>query len=60
MMNAMLISSNLPKNLCGETILSTSHILNKISHNDRNETLYEFWKGHKPLYKYLHMWGGGG
>ena len=57
MMNAMLISSGLPQNLWGEAILSTNHILNKIPHKNKDVTSYELWKGHKPSYKYLKVWG---
>ncbi|KAL0366308.1 UNVERIFIED_CONTAM: Retrovirus-related Pol polyprotein from transposon TNT 1-94 [Sesamum radiatum] len=57
MMNAMLIKSGLPQNLWGEAILSANHILNKVPHKDKNETPYELWKGHKPSYKYLKVWG---
>ncbi|KAL0407710.1 UNVERIFIED_CONTAM: Retrovirus-related Pol polyprotein from transposon TNT 1-94 [Sesamum radiatum] len=57
MMNAMLINSGLPQNLWGEAILSANHILNKVPHKDKNETPYELWKGHKPSYKYLKVWG---
>ncbi|XP_073137784.1 uncharacterized protein [Henckelia pumila] len=57
MMNAMLISSGLPQNLWGEAILSANHILNKIPHKKKDETPYELWKGHKPSYKYLKVWG---
>ncbi|KAL0340193.1 UNVERIFIED_CONTAM: Retrovirus-related Pol polyprotein from transposon TNT 1-94 [Sesamum radiatum] len=57
MMNAMLINSGLPQNLWGEAILSANHILNKIPQKDKNETPYELWKGHKPSYKYLKVWG---
>lgn len=57
MMNAMLISSGLPQNLWGEAILSANHILNKIPHKDKVESPYELWKGRKPSYKYLKVWG---
>jgi transposase InsO family protein len=57
MMNAMLISSGLPQNMWGEAILSANHILNKIPHKTKDQTPYEMWKGHKPSYKYLKVWG---
>ena len=57
MMNAMLISSGLPQNLWGEAILSANYILNKVPHKKTNKTPYELWKGHRPSYKYLKVWG---
>ena len=50
-MNSMLISSGLPQNLWGKAIL------NKIPHKNKDVTSYELWKGHKPSYKYLKVWG---
>ena len=44
MMNALLLSSGLPQNLWGEAILS-------------NKSPYELWKGRRPSYKYLKVWG---
>ena len=57
MMNAMIISSGLPQNLWGEAILSANYILNKIPHKKYYKTPYELWKGRKPSYKYLKVWG---
>ena len=57
MMNAMLISSGLPQNLWGEAILSANYILNRIPPKRTNQTTYELWKGHKPSYNYLKIWG---
>jgi len=57
MMNAMLISSGLPQNLWGDAILSANYILNKIPHKKTNLTPYELWKGHRPSYNYLKVWG---
>ncbi|MCQ7012879.1 hypothetical protein M9Y11_18700 [Clostridioides difficile] len=31
--------------------------MNKIPHKGKDETPYELWKGHKPTYKYLKVWG---
>lgn len=56
-MNAMLISSGLPKNLWGEALLSANYILNKLSHRKTYKIPYELWKYHKPNYKYLRVWG---
>ena len=57
MMNAMLLSSGLPQNLWGEAILSVNYILNKVLHKKTHKTPYELWKGHRPCYKYLRVWG---
>ena len=57
MMNAMLISSGLPQNLWGEAILLANHILNKVPHKKKDKTPYELWKGRRPSFKYLKVWG---
>ncbi|KZV17034.1 hypothetical protein F511_34284 [Dorcoceras hygrometricum] len=57
MMNALLTNSGLPQNLWVEAILTANHILNKIPHKGKDETPYELWKGRKPSYKYLKVWG---
>ena len=57
MMNAMLISSGLPQNMWGEAILSSNYLLNKISRKKEEKTAYELWKGKRPSYKYLRVWG---
>ena len=57
MMNALLLSSGLPQNLWGEAILSANYILNRIHHKKTNKSPYELWKGRRPSYKYLKVWG---
>ena len=57
MMNAMLISSSLPQNMWGEAILSANYLLNKVPKKKAEKTPYELWKGMKPSYKYLRVWG---
>ena len=57
MMNALLSSSGLPPNLWGEAILSTNYILNRIPQKKTNKSPYELWKGRRPSYKYLKVWG---
>jgi hypothetical protein len=47
MMNAMLVSSELPTNMWGEAILSTCHIQNKVPHKKTSKTPYELWEGRK-------------
>ena len=57
MMNALLLSSGLPQNLWREAILSANYILNRIPHKKTNKSPYELWKGQRPSYKYLKVWG---
>ncbi|KAL6326053.1 hypothetical protein AAG906_000928 [Vitis piasezkii] len=57
MMNAMLISSSLPQNMWGEAILTANYLLNKVPKKKAEKTPYELWKGRKPSYTYLRMWG---
>ena len=57
MMNAMLISYGLPQNMWREAILSANYLLNKVPKKKAEKTPYELWKGMKPSYKYLRVWG---
>ena len=57
MMNAMLLSSGLPQNMWGEAILSSNYLLNKVPRKKEDKTPYELWKGRRPSYKYLRVWG---
>ena len=49
MMNAMLISSGLPQNMCGEALLSANFLLNKMPHKKTKLTPYEIWKHHYKI-----------
>lgn len=57
MMNAMLNSSGLPQNMWGEAVLSANYLLNKVPRKKLDKTPYELWKGRKPSYNYLKVWG---
>ena len=57
MMNAMLLSSGLPQNMWGEAILSSNYLLNRVPRKKQDKTPYELWKGRRPSYKYLKVWG---
>ena len=57
MMNAMLISFGLSQNLWGEAILFANYILKKLPKKKTNKTPYELWKGKKPSYQFLKVWG---
>ena len=44
----------------GEAILSTNYILNKLLRKKKKKTKktpYELWKGKKPFYQFLKVWG---
>ena len=41
----------------GEAILTATTILNRIPRKNSDVTPYELWKGHKPSYKHLKVWG---
>ena len=57
MMNAMLKNSSQPQNMWGESILTANYLLNKVLKKEAEKTSYELWKGRKPSYKYLRVWG---
>ena len=41
----------------GEASLSANYILNKVPRKKVDKTPYELWKGRKPSYRFLRMWG---
>nr|GEW66882.1 hypothetical protein [Tanacetum cinerariifolium] len=57
MINAMLVSANLPKNLCGEALLTACHVSNRIIAKKLKVFFYERWKGRKPNIIYFRVWG---
>ncbi|CAM8920306.1 unnamed protein product [Rhodiola kirilowii] len=57
MMNAMLLSSGLPQGMWGEAVLSTNYILNRIPCKKKKKSPYELFKGRKPSYTHLRVWG---
>jgi len=57
MMNVMLISSNAPDNLWGESLLTACFLQNRIPHRKTGKTPYELWKSYQPNLKYLRVWG---
>ena len=44
MVNVMLVSSGLPKNMWGEALYSACHILNRVPYKNFEKTPYELWK----------------
>ena len=57
MVNVMLTSSGLPKNIWGEALYSACYILNRIPYKYCDKTPYELWKKREPLLKYFKVWG---
>ncbi|GJX41931.1 retrovirus-related pol polyprotein from transposon TNT 1-94, partial [Tanacetum coccineum] len=57
MINAMLVSANLPKNLWGEALLIACHVSNRIIAKKLKVSPYEIWKGRKPNISYFRVWG---
>nr|GEX12782.1 zinc finger, CCHC-type [Tanacetum cinerariifolium] len=57
MINTMLVSANLPKNLWGEALLTTCHVSNRITAKKLKVSLYEVWKGRKHNISYFKVWG---
>ena len=57
MLNSLLIQSGLSDEMWGEAVLTANYLLNKLPHKKLDKTPYELWKGRKPSYKYLKVWG---
>jgi hypothetical protein len=57
LVNAMLDSSGLPKSWCGEAILATCFVLNRVPSAKGDKTPYEGWKGRKHALGFLRAWG---
>ncbi|CAM8943434.1 unnamed protein product [Rhodiola kirilowii] len=57
MMNAMLLSSGLPQSMWGEAVLSANYLLNRIPRKRKEKSPFELFKGRKPAYKHLRVWG---
>ena len=55
MVNAMIISFEIPKNLWGEALLTSTFILNRISSKDKEKASYEYWKGHALKLSYFQI-----
>lgn len=55
-MQCWLIQAYL-KTYGGKAILSANYILNKIPHKCKAESPYELWKGQKPSFIFLKVWG---
>ncbi|KAM1158977.1 hypothetical protein ACFX19_032768 [Malus domestica] len=57
MINSMSNSSGLPHSLWGEALLTANTILNKVPLKKIDDSPYELWKGQRPTYKTLKVWG---
>ena len=56
-MNAMLISSNAPDNLWGESLLTACVLQNRIPHRKTGKTPHEVWKCYQPNLNYQECGG---
>ena len=57
MMNGLMIDSDSPRNLWGESIITVNKILNRVPHLKPQSIPYELWTGRKPNLKYFKVWG---
>ena len=57
LVNSMLDTAGLSKAWWGEAILTSCHVLNKVSSKNQDQTPYEMWNVRKPSLSYLRMWG---
>nr|GEX27830.1 zinc finger, CCHC-type [Tanacetum cinerariifolium] len=57
MINTMLVSANLPKNLWGEALLIACHVSNRTTAKKLKVSPYEVWNGRKPNISYFRVWG---
>jgi transposase InsO family protein len=56
LVNAMLETSGLSKELWGEAILTSCHVLNKVPTKNKEITPFEEWEKRKLNISYLHTW----
>jgi len=57
MVNAILISLGIPRNLWGEALLSACYILNRVHHKKLEKTPNELWKHTAPNLSYVKVLG---
>ena len=43
--------------MVGETLLTASHVLNRVPNRNKEQTPYEIWIERKSSLSYLHTWG---
>ena len=56
MVNGMLVSSGLPKNMWGEALYSAYYILSRAPYKSFGKTPYELWRKREPNLKHLKVW----
>ena len=56
MVNVMLVSSGLLKNMWGEALYSACHILNRVPCKKFGKAPYELWRKRESNLKYLKVW----
>jgi hypothetical protein len=57
MVRIMISHTSLLLNLWGETLKTTTYILNRVPTKAANKTPYELWTGRKPSLQYFRIWG---
>ena len=57
MVNAMILSAELPFSLWGEALLTACHVHNRVHSKKIKVSPYELWNGKKPNLNYIKMWG---
>jgi hypothetical protein len=57
MVQIMISHTSLLLNLWGETLKTTTYILNRVPTKAANKTPYELWTGRKPSLQYFRIWG---
>jgi len=56
MVNVILVSFDLPKNMWGETLYYACHILNRVPYKNFEKIPYELWRKRESNLKYLKVW----
>lgn len=57
MVRSMICHSTLPESLQGETLKTTTYILNSLPTKATGKTPYELYTRRKPSIKHFHVWG---
>ena len=57
MVRCMLVNSSLLEFLRGESLKTTTYILNQVPNKSIPKTPYELWSQKKPILCHFHVWG---
>ena len=57
MVNAMILSAELPFNLWEEALLTACYVHNRVPSKKIKVSPYKLWNGRKPNLDYIKMWG---